>query len=337
MSACVSFPRQVLLGCFKFAVRKRSNKLRLCQLLFWAAALLFTQPCQGGAGSFTETGDPLSPIDPHIITLLPDGKVFAAGYPAAAGQLYDPVTGTWAATASSPPGLYYKAGTVLPNGNVLAAGMDGGAVPMNPAAALYDRTTETWSQAGTRVKASGQPTLTVLQNGMVLVAGGFHFLFIGSPALSVSSAELDDPVTNSWRETSDMTTVHQYHSATLLQNGKVLVVDLFPGGPYAELYDPVTETWRATGAPRHFQQNQPLTVLPNGKVTHRKGRRFRGRVLTIRKLKRGQRLAACCKSVSFLPQHYCRMARCLSPEAPPVLPWANCLIRRVGLGLWRTT
>ena len=58
------------------------------------------------------------------------------------------------------------------------------------------------------------------------------------------------------------------HSATLLQNGKVLVVGEQSSDSIgmAELYDPHTGTWSATGSlhhPRHFHN---ATLLTNGKV-----------------------------------------------------------------------
>ena len=60
-----------------------------------------------------------------------------------------------------------------------------------------------------------------------------------------------------------------YHSATLLPNGKVLVV----GGTYgaglaaaAELYDPVSNTWSSAGSLATARFHHTATVLANGKV-----------------------------------------------------------------------
>ena len=59
------------------------------------------------------------------------------------------------------------------------------------------------------------------------------------------------------------------HTATLLPNGKVLVVGGFVAGQRvasAELYDPASGTWTATGNLRTPRNSHTATLLPNGKV-----------------------------------------------------------------------
>ncbi|MEY2504894.1 MAG: hypothetical protein QOG27_1174, partial [Verrucomicrobiota bacterium] len=53
---------------------------------------------------------------------------------------------------------------------------------------------------------------------------------------------------------------HEGHTATLLNNGKVLVI------PRAELYDPASGTWAETGTPGFYYYDHTATLLPNGKV-----------------------------------------------------------------------
>src|SRR5215469_1445456 len=55
-------------------------------------------------------------------------------------------------------------------------------------------------------------TATLLSNGKLLVAGGAF----------ISTAELFDPGTGTWKPTGSMTTNRGLHTATLLSNGKVL-------------------------------------------------------------------------------------------------------------------
>jgi hypothetical protein len=54
----------------------------------------------------------------------------------------------------------------------------------------------------------------LLKNGKVLVAGGFG---------AITSAELFDPVSGSFSSTGSMGTGRSDHTATLLNDGKVLV------------------------------------------------------------------------------------------------------------------
>jgi hypothetical protein len=62
----------------------------------------------------------------HTATLLPNGKVLAAGgYHEATGiltaaELYDPATGTWCPAGSLSVDRYGHTATLLPNGKVLA-------------------------------------------------------------------------------------------------------------------------------------------------------------------------------------------------------------------------
>ena len=105
-------------------------------------------------------------------------------------------------------------------------------------------------------------TATLLPNGKVLVAGGYSGIR--------SSAELYDPATETWAETSPLITSRSGHTATLLTNGDVLVV-----GGYnvngdtlsdAELYDPTTGKWTATDPMIATRAGHTATLLTNGDV-----------------------------------------------------------------------
>ncbi len=77
---------------------------------------------------------------------------------------------------------------------------------------------------------------------------------------------LVDPV---WMAVGGMATAREWHTATLLLSGNVLVA----GGcgtsgdlASAELYDPATGTWSATGPLKTGRANHTATLLPSGKV-----------------------------------------------------------------------
>ena len=69
--------------------------------------------------------------------------------------------------------------------------------------------------------------------------------------------------------TGPLTTARDYHTATLLPNGRVLVSGGSSGTaalPSAELYDPATGTWTAAGTLGTPRYNHTATLLPDGRV-----------------------------------------------------------------------
>jgi hypothetical protein len=103
-------------------------------------------------------------------------------------ELFDPATGTWAATGALTTGREDPTATLLPNGKVLVAG------GYNPSgylssAELYDPATGKWTATGTLTTGREDPTATLLPNGKVLVVGGRdNSLFLNL----LASAELYD-------------------------------------------------------------------------------------------------------------------------------------------------
>ena len=72
-----------------------------------------------------------------------------------------------------------------------------------------------------------------------------------------------------WTPTGSLNTARDFHTATLLPNGKVLVAGGFDGTiplASAELHDPVTGTWTVTGSLANARIGPTGTLLPNGKV-----------------------------------------------------------------------
>ena len=77
--------------------------------------------------------------------------------------------------------------------------------------------------------------------------------------------------TSGWSHTGCLNEARAGHTATLLPNGKVLVVGGGPNDPYdwtntAELYDPATGTWCYTASPSTPRRGHTATLLTNGKV-----------------------------------------------------------------------
>jgi hypothetical protein len=164
---------------------------------------------------------------------------------------------------------------------VLVAGGEGSFGSGDPASAeLYDPRNGSWTVTESMHAARAYHTATLLPDGKVLVAGGSGTLPSGAPGL-VASAELFDPGSGTWTATGIMNEARADHTATLLPDGKVLVVggsgsSLIDLPTSAELFDPGSGSWTATGSMIEARDNPMATLLPDGTVLvaggfHQKG------------------------------------------------------------------
>jgi hypothetical protein len=167
--------------------------------------------------------------------------------------------------------------TLLADGRVLIAGgrsFDGFGYMTLYSAELYNPRTGRFTVTGSMTTPRAWHSAALLPDGRVLVAGGG--LTEGS-TVAFASAELYDPVTGRFSATGEMATARFGPTATLLNNGRVLIAGgFYPGQGYccfpvgAELYDPDTGTFTATGA-MISQWADTATLLPNSKVLVTKG------------------------------------------------------------------
>jgi Galactose oxidase, central domain/Kelch motif len=177
----------------------------------------------------------------------------------------DPVArGAWTFTDNMHDARQQHTATLLLDGRVLVAGGTANGISLH-SAELYDPNTGVWSLTGSLHEGRSSHTATLLRDGRVLVTGGLTYDF---PQRVLKSAEFYDPATGVWSQTGDMGAVREFHTATLLSNGKVLVV----GGAgnvrnhQAELYDSDTGTWSFTGAMAQAIAFQTATLLQDGEV-----------------------------------------------------------------------
>ena len=204
------------------------------------------------SGSF-ETGS-------HLVqsaTLLPNGNVLVLlggdeddfVWDPATSVLYDPNTRSWSRTAGLNTSRIDHTTTLLPDGDILVTGGWGFPCVANycystvtNTAELYDPLNGRWRYTGNLSRRS-EHSATLLPNGKVLIAGGDNYAYDSSyTKATLKSAEVYDSTTATWSATADLNAPRYFHTATLLSNGKVLVVGGFDGsgsGPLrsAELYD----------------------------------------------------------------------------------------------------
>jgi hypothetical protein len=169
--------------------------------------------------------------------------------------------GTFVPTGSMNVSRGYQTATLLNDGRVLiAGGYSGPAGPMVRSAELYDPATGQFTLTGNMTTPRSGHSATLLNNGKVLIAGGNGDSNAYSPPGSLArlwpagtAAELYDPVTGTFTPTGVMVYSRDFHTATLLNDGKVLLAGgQFCSGsacpfPTAELYDPTTGTFTAAG------------------------------------------------------------------------------------------
>lgn len=235
-------------------------------------------------GSVDNTGflqwAPISPSPPqgalrrrHTATLLKDRKVLLAGgqHPTSSDgfdsfALFHPASGTWALTDAGFPGTRYyhsttrRLGELVVVGNALDATSQPGNLSVDPNtgwATLSLPAAAPWS-------VSRGHAAVLASNGDTLFLGGYQDTNLTTPMRSVWRQSAI--VFSSFSQEPDLAVARAEHTATLLLDGKVLVVGGSPGSTTWELVEPVPFHFSALG-PLHVSRLGPTaTMLPSGNV-----------------------------------------------------------------------
>src|SRR5438105_3232415 len=232
--------------------RRRTVTTRLTVVittLMLSAAAAWAAP----QGRWSPTGSMAGGRFAFTATTIQNGMVLVAGGADSTinlntAELYDPVAGTFTPTGSMHEARVGFSATRLPNGKVLVEGGFNNTVRVK-SAEIYDPATGTWSITASMKQPREAQSAILLNDGTVLVTGGSTVDFNG---VTVASAELYNPTTGRWTATGSMLQSRERHTATVLQNGQVLIAggdfyDGVNGGALAEceLYDPTLGTWSA--------------------------------------------------------------------------------------------
>jgi len=181
------------------------------------------------SGSFSFAGPYAGSLGDTRAVRLPDDRVLILG--GSPSQLFDPTTNsfsstsTWSGTSLDGVDSLYSA-TSLQDGRVLVAGGVGAAT--THAAAIYDPANGKFTTTGAMNDARDAHAAVPLLNGRVLVLGGDGWSCSGSGDFcyfsgSLSSAELYEPATGIFNRAGNMNQARTGPTATLLQNGDVLI------------------------------------------------------------------------------------------------------------------
>gem|GEM_PF-658207 len=170
----------------------------------------------------------------------------------------------------------FHTATALNNGKILVIGGasgKGSSPTIFNSVEIYDPETGTWASAAPLPHQLMRHTATLLADGKVFVVGGTDNI---SSAACLTNTALYDPATDTWTATATMTTGRCFHTATLLGDGRVVVI----GGrtqnsgadttnnytATVEIYDPTTNSWSAGNSLPAARAYHRAVLLTNSKI-----------------------------------------------------------------------
>lgn len=197
----------------------------------------------------------------HTATLMNDGRVLVSGGAATdrpghssaalyhdSTELFDPETGTSSSTRNMSRGRVGDKGILLADGRVVILGAH--LAPVE----IYDPQSDRFSAHNATLGDIG--TATLLPNGKIL-------------AYCRSDIALFDPDTGNFVRLPGSFGSRGGHTATLLQNGRILIV----GGGYrgglgkvAEIYEPTSNTFTSVGELYNERRGHKAVLLNDGRV-----------------------------------------------------------------------
>jgi len=229
----------------------------------------------------------------HTATLMTNGCVLAAGGNVAVStrtapiatntaRIYNPATSAWTATSGNMGAARYNhTATLLNNGSVLICGGQDAAGTALTGANSCEFYTPTSCTAGTFSAAPNilqgryNHTAVLLKDGKVWLAGGRNPAIAATGGYLVTT-ERYDPGSNTFQSASPMIEARAHHTATLMGDGKALVVggynqrDVLANKGItesAEIYDPVSNSVTPAATMSTRRQAHSALLSANGEVT----------------------------------------------------------------------
>jgi hypothetical protein len=166
----------------------------------------------------------------------------------------------------------FATATTLTTGLVLVAGGIDSGYNYLPTAELYDPRRQKFMMLGQMTTARASHSATLLPDGQVFLAGGV--ICSAGNCGYLASAEIFDPVTQRFSAVGSMIEARAKHTATLLNDGTVLLAGGRSKDPLAsaEIYDPGSGRFTAAEAMGSARFLHTATLLQDGEVLVAGGR-----------------------------------------------------------------
>jgi len=216
----------------------------------------------------------------YAVTLLSDGRVLIIGGASKSFEvlnsvdIYDPKKNVTFQTSSMQYPRWSHTATLLPDGRVLICGGREGSKydsPVLKECEIYDPKTGKFTLTDSMSVPRRSHTATLLKDGRVLICGGGSgtATFDGSDA--TDKCQIYDSKTNKFTEISPMHFPRQYHRATLLNDGRVLITGgsskgTFDPSTQAEVYNPKTNQFTLVPSMHHERIIHASVLLTDGRV-----------------------------------------------------------------------
>lgn len=246
---------------------------------------------------FTATGSMATPRTLHAACRLADGRVMVAGGTSdltdttaaitnvlSSVEIWNPATGQWSAGPAlggrrlAPALVRLSNNQVMVSGGVEVSFFLG--VPLaavsTPNVQRWNPATNTWTNGPNMPngRAGHQYNAVTLADNRVLLTGGTLVpnLLGAANATPIAAADVYNPATNTWAS-FPMPTARALHSATLLQDGRVVVCGGAQGTlttpvsiDNVELFTPATNTWTVLAPLRAPRAGHAAERTPDGMV-----------------------------------------------------------------------
>jgi hypothetical protein len=225
--------------------------------------------------TFSPAGELPMAVLGNTATLLPDGRVLVVGGDEAAltnrmlerAQIWDPATETFSQSGRLREERAFHTATLLLDGSVLLVGGETAIA----SAEVWDPRSGSFRRAGSLRIGRWGHTATLLPDGRVLVVGGVTARYAPESVRewTVASSELRDATNGTFAAGAALERARTDHTATLLPDGRVLVVGGIDAGTIrapSEVWDPATQAFIPVGRLAQVRFDHTATLLPDGRV-----------------------------------------------------------------------